>query len=481
MKRTIKILIFIILCSGLLVSKNLTLHDYDNPSASHILDVEIIDDLLIVSGMIGGIEFYDISDPEFLNHLDNLQLSSGGGGSKPNCIVASGNYAYVTTNHGLGVINISNPNNPQYLGIVSGTNGYILENLDIYENFLAVAAHDDGVLFYDISDPDSPEYIDTFQTINAWAVQLEAFPEHPNYDFVIYVADSEFVTVGAYMYNNNHHDFTSIDNIYLESSVKDIAYSDGLVYFAKGTGGVDVYQTEGTYQMGDITLNCSMHVPCYLDNYDTSVLANRLSAFNSKLAVSDWDDVEILEWNGYDLEQVGFKSTTRRTMAIATKDNYIYSGEWTTVQIFEYGDIDGSDLDLNTYELNFPYVENGNSYTMSVNVSNNGNQILEIVDAYTTNNEFSYTQLNDLNPGETQTIDIIYTANSINSSGGYRIYSNDEDEYEIICETNGNINGANIGDVAPDFELDIIANGTGTFRLSDHLGQIIVLAFFAPN
>ena len=122
------ILYFSILVLGIVIPKNLTLHDYDNPSASHILDVEIIDDILIVSGMIGGIEFYDISNPEVLNHLDNLQLSGGGGGGggpKPNCIVASGDYAYVTTNQGLGIINISNPSNPQYLGIVSGISGTV--------------------------------------------------------------------------------------------------------------------------------------------------------------------------------------------------------------------------------------------------------------------------------------------------------------------------------------------------------------------
>ena len=72
-----------------------------------------------------------------------------------------GNYVYVTSNQGVAIINISNPSNPQYLGIVSGTNGDILENLDVYENFLAVAAHEDGVLFYDISNPSDPEYIYT--------------------------------------------------------------------------------------------------------------------------------------------------------------------------------------------------------------------------------------------------------------------------------------------------------------------------------
>ena len=165
MFRNVNILCIALLFLCTVMSKNLTLHDYDNPSASHILDATIQDNLLIISGMLGGIEFYDISNSEVLNHLDNLQLSGGGGGSvKPNCIVASGDYAYVTTNQGLGVINISNPSNPQYLGIVSGTNGYILENLDVYENFLAIAAHEDGVLFYDISDPANPVEVGFYDT-----------------------------------------------------------------------------------------------------------------------------------------------------------------------------------------------------------------------------------------------------------------------------------------------------------------------------
>ena len=54
--------LIILFCVSIIFPKNLTLHDYDNPSASHILDAVIQDDLLIVSGMIGGIEFYDISN-----------------------------------------------------------------------------------------------------------------------------------------------------------------------------------------------------------------------------------------------------------------------------------------------------------------------------------------------------------------------------------------------------------------------------------
>ena len=123
---------------GITFGLNLSLLDYNNPSASHILDAEVIDDLLIVSGMIGGIEFYDISNPEVLNHLSNHNLPGGGGnGSRPNCVKAFGDYAYFTSNQGVAIVNISNPSNPQNLGYIPGTNNLILENLDIYNNLLA--------------------------------------------------------------------------------------------------------------------------------------------------------------------------------------------------------------------------------------------------------------------------------------------------------------------------------------------------------
>ena len=57
----------------------------------------------------------------------------------------------------------------------------------------------------------------------------------------------------------------------------------------------------------------------------------------------------------------------------------------------------------------------------------------------------------------------------------------DTDEPLVMCEVNGNIDGANIGEPAIDFELDYVANGNGSFTLSDQLGKIVVLAFFAPN
>ena len=154
-----------------------------------------------------------------------------------------------------------------------------------------------------------------------------------------------------------------------------------------------------------------------------------------------------------------FKNTGNRTMGIAAKNNFIYSAEWASVQAFEFGEIAGADIDLGTWGLNYPYVDNGDSYSLSVEIFNNGNSVLDITDDYTTNSHFEVVNnLADLQPGASQMVEIIYNASNQNSAGVYRIYSNDADESLVMCETNGNIDGTNIGEPAPDFNLDFVAN-----------------------
>ena len=437
-------------------SLNLTITDYHDPQANHILDAEIYENTLIISAMVQGIEFYDISGGGQLNHIDHFTLGQNG---KANCVEAIDNYAYFTSKNGLYVVDISSPSNPQDLGRVDGTNNFILENLDADNNMLAVAAHEDGVLLYDISNPQDLELRSTINSENAWAVRLK--------DGYAYIADELIVKIYDI---SNSSDPVFINQIQTSNAIKDIALTQSFMYVALGSDGVDIYDLY------------NLENPIFLDNYNTNTLANRISPFENKLAVSDWDDVDVLEWDGNSLNRVGYKNTGNRTMAIATKDNYIYSAEWASVQAFEFGPVSGPDIDLNTLELNYPYVNNGDSYSLSVEVINNGSSTLNIVDDYVTNSHFEIVnQLNDLEPNQSQTVEIIYNASDLNSAGAYRIYTNDPDQSMVMCETNGNIDGANIGEPAIDFELDYIANGEGSFRLSDQLGKVVVIAFFAPN
>ena len=440
---------------------NLTLTDYHNPQANHFLDAEIVGDILIASAMVQGIEFYNISNPGQLNHLTNFNLSGGGGGgggTKANCVRAQGDYAYFTSSNGLYVVNISNISNPQSLGVVSGTSNLNLENLDLYGDILAVAAHESGVKLFDISNPSSPVITATILANNAWTVVLS--------EGYLYIADENKILI---LNITNLNSPINVAEVLMTNAIKGLAVDNSFLYAALGSDGVDIYNLSDPEN------------PQYLDNYNTTTLAIRIASFSGKLAVADWDDVEILEFDGTSLNIVGYKNTGNRTMGISAKDNFVFSVEWASVQAFEFGQIDGPDLDLSTWELNYPYVENGESFSMTVDVINNGNETLITNDNYTTNSEFNIINpLSSLDPGEFQTIEIMYNASNANASGAYRIYTNDPDEPEIICETNGNIDGANVGEPAPDFDLSYVGNGSGNFQLSDHLGEIIVIAFFSP-
>jgi len=442
-------------------SLNLTLIDYDDPQAHHILDAEVYENTLIVSAFLQGIEFYDISNSGQLNHISHFTLSGGGGGggTKSNCVTASNDYAYFTSNNGLFVVNISNPSNPVNNGFVSGTGNFILENLKAKDDVLAVSCHEDGVRLYNISNPSNPMYRSTIPTDNSWAVALK--------EGYAFVADSENILV---VNINDLYEPEIVASLNTGNAIKDIVIDDNKLYAALGSDGVSVYNIE------------NISNPEWLSTYNTSSLANRLSTFDNKVAVSDWDDVEILEWDGNSLNLVGYKNTTNRTMAIATKDNYIFSAEWASVQSMEFGIVDGPDIDLSSTYIIYPYVDNGSSFSMYIDVINNGNEILSISDNYTTNPEFVIVNpIDELSPGESQVVELAYNASNSNASGSYRIYSNDTDQPEIICPLVGNVDGANIGEPAPNFNLEVVANGNGYFQLSDYIGQVVVLAFFAPN
>ena len=73
--RLIKIILILLSCG---YSLNLTITDYHDPQANHILDAEIYENTLIISAMVQGIEFYDISNGGQLNHIDHFTLGQNG-------------------------------------------------------------------------------------------------------------------------------------------------------------------------------------------------------------------------------------------------------------------------------------------------------------------------------------------------------------------------------------------------------------------
>ena len=146
--------ILFVLYISLCFSLNLTLIDYHDPQAHHILDAEIYENTLIVSGYIQGIELYDVSNSGQLNHLSHFTLSGGGGGGGGTKVIVFllpmvMHILHLIMVYMLLIFLIQNPINN---GSVSGTNNFILENLKAKDNVLIVACHEDGARIYDISN-----------------------------------------------------------------------------------------------------------------------------------------------------------------------------------------------------------------------------------------------------------------------------------------------------------------------------------------
>ena len=130
---------------------------------------------------------------------------------------------------------------------------------------------EDGVLLYSLSNPSNPSYVSTITTENSWAVELSS--EYA------YVSDENNLLIVDIRNLNYPQVLTTIDT---GNAIKDISIEGDYLYVALGSDGVSIYDISDVYS------------PILLDTYDTSTLANKISPFDGKIAVADWDDVEVL-------------------------------------------------------------------------------------------------------------------------------------------------------------------------------------------
>ena len=466
MKKTIIILLVVFTA---VFPKNLSLESRLNPPARELMDIEIFGNIMIIPGNLDGYDFFNISDPTNPVHLSNIEVPMGNRALSGFWVKAKDSVAYFssrTRGNGSAIVNFSTPSSPAMVGSLSfegfNVQNPSLEGLDVFGNVLAVAAHEDGVLFYDIENSMVPEPFYQFECGNAWDV---VFID----SLYLAIGDGEN---GLIIYGYNCVDDSCTDS-YIETigAVKDVEVSGNLLFVAEGSAGVSLF---------DVT---DPHNPGFLDRYDTPGLTNKIALFGgNKVAVSDWDDVKVLEWTGTELELVGYKKTGKRTMAIAARDSVIYSAEWQHLQTFNFGEINDADLDISSWDIAFPALEMGESDTFGLLIENNGQYPLGFTNPFLNHSDFQAANFPEyMDMGETVLAEIIYTRSNQNASGVMQISSNDPDEPEIAIQLVGNYEGGIVGIEAPDFSLPIVTNGTGTFTLSDHTGQIVVIAFFAPG
>lgn len=437
---------------------DLTLLSSYYPSNHELMDVEIAGDYAYVPGGLNGLDIIDISNPHSPTHMASYIAGDCEWGRLYAWRV-QGNYAYGSGRYcGIKVLDVTSPSAPEHIGDY-GTEEKSYEHADVNGVYLYAATHADGIEIVDISTPQFPEFVSSVPTDNAWAVD--------EYGGLLYVADGagglKIVDV------SNPEEPQPLGQADASGTAKDVAVEGNYVFVAVGASGVDMFDVSDPLQ------------PILVVNYNTTGYASRVAISDSLLAVSDWDDVEILKWDGTpSLLLAGYKNTGGRTMAINMVSDIVFSAEWTYFRVFQFESIVEPDLDLSLRKVDFPYTEIGDCRDTTLCFTNNGQTELILVSTDVDNPDFAFSlATNSIAPGDKVEGTLTYCATSEDAATTLSIESNDPDEETITVVLQGNTSwGLEPGEAAPDFTLSSV-NGFGDITLSDLQGQAVIITFFA--
>ena len=443
-----------------LKAKNLTQLANFKTQNIELLDVELVGNLAYVPGGLAGLDIIDISNPAAPRSISQIVILGCQYGRVYAWHVRS-SYAYGSGREcGIRVVNVSDVNFPKDIGYYQNQEGSY-EHADGWEDFLFAAVHALGVEIIDRSDPTALAHITWVNTENAWAVTVSADGQY------LYVADG---AAGLKIVDiSDPQAAMVVGQAAASGTAKDIATAGNYLFVAVGAQGVDMF---------DIS---SPGAPRMVANYNTSGYASRVSVSGNLVAVSDWDDVEVLEWDPTPaLSLVGYKNTGGRVMAVAMRDSVIFSAEWRRFRTFKYGEIEEADLDISTRQVDFPFLTAPACLTETITLTNNGHSTLLLDDVLIQHDDYQLDlQENSIPPLSAQEIVVTYCASDGAGRATLVVNSNDPDESTARVQLNGNpVYGLDMGMTAPEFTLEAV-NRLAPVTLSDFRGQPVLLAFFA--
>ncbi len=357
--------------------------------------------------------------------------------------------------NGATIFDMSDPAQPQILHRYNEP-GVSVEDALRYEERWWLAAHNTGLVALDTLNPEQAATYLTGELSDAWALTM-----HP--DGLLYVADGAGglkvvrVTQG--------HDPSLVASLETTSAAVDVKYENDLLAVAVGQDGIDVF---------DIT---DPEDPHFLRNLPTPAFSNHISFSQERIAVATWDQVRVYNANTGAL--MGYQYSTTRAMGVLFRHNDIYVADWSFLVRYEYGYINGPDLEVRPRRIDLSFVPEDSDYDTVMVVKNVGHAPLEIDTVTRTSQAYEIT-LNEhaLDPGDSTTLDIRYTHDpGLTGNTEIRFLSNDTDEATLRRRVVGHGGWLALGDPAPDFTVERL-NGSD-FTLSEHRGEVVLIVFWA--
>jgi len=433
--------------------------DYVPGRSAELQDIEIADGLLYLFG-VGGLEIVDYSDPAAPFALGRY-VPPGDPYERFYRGSVAGGYAYCGAREDLlQVIDVRDPAWPSLASVV-GVPGGTWEGSCVHEGFLYAARHDDGLRVYDLAAPALPAFVSAhWGLVNAW--DAAAHGAH------VYVADG---AGGLAVFDvADPRDARHLVSLPTSGSALDVDVSDRWVAVACGSAGVDVFSRDDPA------------LPVLHDTHATAGLALSVEIERGLIFVAEWDGVAVIDPDApYRPLRVGFEDTPVRTMGLAAWGHRVFAADWSRVRAYDYGPTLLGDLAVSVDGVAFGAVPVGASADTVFSLANTGGGPVNVSAVETFNPAFTVSpSALTLMPGDTLDVTLTFTPQASGFDGTFlRILSDDVDEGAVTLPLSADDDPdvLDLGESAPAFALTDLGGAVHT--LSQYLGEVVVLAFFA--
>jgi len=414
-------------------------------------DIELDGDVAWTAGQ-GGVWSVDISDPENPRYLGKAEE---GGGRWYHVLPGPDDALYVTNRErGMTVMNRSNPASPKVVGETAseGPAGMTMRDDRLY-----VANMLGSLETYDISDPLDPVPLDELGGLaNAWAVKISG--DHA------YVADN---TLGLVVVDLGDPDAPALVGSFETAGGAqdlDISADGSAVYVATGGAGVE------TFSLADPTAPESLGAI----DVDNAVISVAVGG-DTLWAVNHQDVVAFDIALPTSPVLVNTEQTEQFSMHVAADAERSWVADWGYITSFATVEgTAGPDASFSTGQVFLP----GDGGSATLQLHNLGNAELELLGAEPSDERLSVqAESLTLDPGEAGGVRVSWDGGEA-LDATLCLATDDPDEPTVEITISGDQDGnPALGTDAPDFTLRDLEGRN--YTLSHAIGRPVFIAFFA--